>query len=106
MCSIQEQSSTIGSNKELFYDGCSKKEESFTKCSKQKQDKSCQTDKNAHMQPVKPAMDMWSNRPAVPKQMSQQQIVPQEDDKNCQVNIRPAKSIVYSDKKCQETKFM
>ena len=38
--------------------------------------------------------------------MSKKQIMPQEDDKNCQVNMRPVKSKVCSDKKCQETKFM
>ena len=58
MCSIQEQSSTICSNKEQFYDGSSKKEQS-------KQDKNCQADQSTHMQLVMPAMDMWSNRPTV-----------------------------------------
>ena len=55
VCLIQEQFSTIYSNKEQFYDRCSKKEQSFTKFSKKKQDKNCQADKSAHMQPVKPA---------------------------------------------------
>ena len=60
------------------------------------------------MQAVKPAMDMQSIRPAVPIQykMAMQKIVPQEDDKNCQVNMRPVKSKVCSDKTCQETKLM
>ena len=46
------------------------------------------------MQAVKPAMDMQSIRPAVPIQykMAMQKIVPQEDDKKCQVNMRPVKS--------------
>ena len=51
-------------------------------------DKNYQVDKSPHMQPAKPAMNsfhMWSNRPAVPIQdkMSMQQIVSQEDEKNC-----------------------
>ena len=52
------------------------------------------------MWPAKPAIDMQSNRPAVPIQdkMSMQQIVPQEDDKNCQVNMKS----MCSDKNSQE----
>ena len=51
------------------------------------------------MQPVKPTMDMWSNRPAVPIQ----HIVPQEDDKNCQST--KYNEAVCTDKKCQATKY-
>ena len=38
--------------------------------------------------------------------MSKKQIVPQEEDKNCQenINMRPVKSKVCADKKCQATK--
>ena len=52
------------------------------------------------MWPVKPKMGMWSNGPAVPIQnkMSMKQIVPQVDDKNCQVNMRPVKSKVCSER--------
>ena len=51
---------------------------------------------------VKPAMDMWSNRPAVPihYKISMQQIVPQEDDKNCQST--KYNESVCSVKKCKE----
>ena len=54
--------------------------------------------------PKKPTNDMQSNRPAVPIQnkMSKKHIMPQEDDKNCQVYMKPMKSKLYSDKKCQE----
>ena len=54
------------------------------------------------MWPVKPAKDMHSNRPVVPIQDKMLKIVPQEDDKNCLVNMRPVKSKVCFDKKCQE----
>ena len=42
------------------------------------------------MWPVKPAMDMWSNRPAVLIQtkMSKKQIRPQDDDKNCLIIMK------------------
>ena len=65
----------------------------------------CRADKS-DMQPVKPAMDMQSNRPAVPIQnkMSKKQIMPQEDDGNCQVNIKPVTLKLCADKKCQATK--
>ena len=51
---------------------------------------------------VKPAMDMWSNRPAAPihYKISMQQIVPQEDDKNCQST--KYNESVCSVKKCKE----
>ena len=103
VCSSDGQSK---SNKEQFINICSK-EQSNTKCRRQNGDKNSQDDKS-DMQPVKWAMDMQSNRLAVPIQykMSIQQIVPQEDDKNCQVNIWSVKSKVCSDKKCQETKLM
>ena len=54
------------------------------------------------MQPVKPEMDVQSNRPAVPMQnrMSKKKIMPQDDDKCCQVN----NEAVCTDKKCQATK--
>ena len=39
----------------------------------------------------------------IQEKMSMQQIVPQEDDKKCQANVRPVKSTVCSDKKCQDT---
>ena len=56
------------------------------------------------MQPKKPIKDMQSNRPAmlVQHDMSKKQ----EDDKNCQenINMRPAKSKVCADKKCQASK--
>ena len=58
VCSIQEQSAT-SSNKEQFYDGCSKKEVSNTTCTGKNGDKNCQADKSD--MPVKPAKDMWSN---------------------------------------------
>ena len=54
------------------------------------------------MWPVKPAKDMQSNRPAVPIQDKKSKIVPQEDDKNCEVKMRPVKSKVCSDKNCQK----
>ena len=90
VCSIQEQSST-SSNKEQFYDECSRKEHS-------KQDENCQADKYAHIQPKKPTNHMWVNRPAMPIQ----QRVPQEDDKNCQVNMK----LVCDGKKGQSTKYI
>ena len=91
VCSSDGQSK---SKKEQFYDGCSKKEPF-------KQDRNCQADKS-DMQPVKPPIDMQSNRPAVPIQnkMSKKQRIPQDDDKNCQVN----NEALCSDKKCQATK--
>ena len=104
VCYIKEKSFT-SLNKEQFYDGCSKKEQSFTKCSRKKQYKNCQADKS-DMWPVNPAKDMWSNRPAVTIQDKMSKIVLQEDDKNCQVNMKPVKSKVCSDKTCQETKVM
>ena len=87
--------------KEQYSDGSSKKVQSFTKCSKKKQDKSCQADKSAHMWPVKPAMNMWSRGSAVPIQhkMSMKQIVPQEADKKCQAT----KYYKKVDKNCQTT---
>ena len=50
-------------------------------------DKNCQ--ENINMWPIKPAMNMQSNRPAVPicNKMSKKQIVQKVDDKNCQENI-------------------
>ena len=56
VCSIQEQSSP-GSNKEQFYDGCSKNEQSNGTYTKNNGDKKCQAEKS-DMWPVKPAMDM------------------------------------------------
>ena len=84
-----------------FFNICSN-EQTNTTCTRNTWDKNCQADKSAHMQPVKPAMDMWSNGSAVLLQykMSKQQILPQEDDKNCQVNNKA----VCADKKCQVTK--
>ena len=78
---------------------CSIQEQSFTKCSKKKQDKNCQANKITHVWPVKPAKDMWSNRPAVKIQNKMSKIVPQEGDKNCQINMKS----VCSDKKCHGT---
>ena len=66
------------SNKEQSVNICSN-EQSSTTCTSNIVDK-CQTDKNAHMQPVKPTVVMQSSRPAVPIQ----QIVSHEDDKNGQ----------------------
>ena len=72
------------------------------------------------MWPVKSAKDRQTNRPAVPIQMSKQQIMPQEDDKNCQGNQninmwpvkpemdmwlpKPAITRLCSDKNCQSTR--
>ena len=56
------------------------------------------------MWPVKPAMDMCSNRPAVQTRDKMSEIVPQEDDKNCQSIMLPKKSMC-SDKNCHDTKF-
>ena len=49
---------------------------------------------------------MQSNEPAILIQhkMLKKQIVPQEDNKNCQSNRRPVKSKVYADKKSQADK--
>ena len=62
------------------------------------------------MWPVKPAMYMWTNRQALPIQnkISKKQIMPKEDDKNCQgnINMRLMKLKMYSDKKCQESNLM
>ena len=96
VCSSDEHSK---SNKE-FVTICSK-EPSNTTDTRNTGDKNCQADKS-DMQPVKPTMDMWSNRPAVPIQYEKSKIVPQQDDNNCQANILPVKLKVCSDKKCQE----
>ena len=106
--SIQEQAST-SSNKELPYDGCSKKEQSNnTTSAEHNGDKNCQAEK-CDMWPMKHKMDMWSNGPAmlIQHKMSKKQIVPQEDDKNCQSAkyYEPNKDQVKSmcsDKKCKE----
>ena len=79
---------STSSNKELFNDGFSKEEQSNNG------DKNCQAEK-CDMWPVKPQMDMWSNGPTMLIQhrlTKKSKIVPQEDDKNCQVNRRPGKS--------------
>ena len=70
-------------------------------------DRNCQETKDIHMWPVKPAMDMQSNKPAA----SLQQRVPQEDDKNCQFNMKQnyqegQDGPVCSDKQCQENVYM
>ena len=87
---------------------CSSDEQSSATCTRNTGDKNCQADKSAHIQLVKPVMSsvhMQSNIPAVPIQdkKSMQQIVPQEDDKNCQVNVKPVKKIVFDDKKSSST---
>ena len=83
-------------NKEQFVTICSK-EYSNTTSTRNTGDKNCQADKS-DMQPVKPKLDMWSNRPAVPIQ----QRVPQEDDKNCQVDMK----LVSDGKKSQSIKYI
>ena len=75
---------------------CSKDELSNnTTCTRNNGDKNCQAVKS-DMWSVKPAMDIQSNISAMPIQykMPKKQIVPQEDDKNCQqiINVRPVKS--------------
>ena len=76
-------------------DGQSKKEQSANICSNEHStttstrnagDKNCQGDKN-DMWPIKPAMNMQSNRPEVPIQDKMKHIVSQEGDKNCQAKI-------------------
>ena len=49
------------------------------------------------------SVDKQSKIPALSIQDKMSKVVPQEDDKNCQVNMRPVKSTVCYDKKCQET---
>ena len=63
--------------------------------------KKSQADENSNMQLKKPVKDMWSNGPVIQHKMSKKHM-PREDDKNCQINRRPLKSKMCSDKKCQE----
>ena len=60
--------------------------------------KNCQAEKS-NMLPVKPQMNMQSNGPAmlIQHKMSKKQIMPQEDDKNCQ-------STKYYESKCVLTR--
>ena len=98
----------LKSEKEKFKDGCSKKEQSNnTPCTRNIENKSCHAEK-CDMQPKKPAKDMQSNGSAMLTQhkMSKKQIVPQEDDKNCQINRRPLKSKMCYDQKCHENTNM
>ena len=99
------------SNKEHLGNICSKEQ-----CTRNTGDNNYQADKS-NMQPVKPAKDLQLNRPAVPIHDDMSKIMPHEDDKNSQVNMKPvcddkkSKSTNYnesvcSDKKCQETKFL
>ena len=71
--------------------------------------KNCQADESVYMCPKKPKKDMQLNEPAILIQHKKlkKQIVPQEDDKNCQFTKynEPNKEQVKlecSDKKCQE----
>ena len=125
MCFSDGQSK---SNKEPFVNICSNKQSSAT-CTRNTGDKNCQTDKSPHMWPAKLAMNsfhMQPNKPIVSihDKMPMQQIVPQEDDKNCQstkfykkkdqmeftqvsmFEDKICQSNVCSDKNCQDTKFM
>ena len=97
MCSRDGQSK---SNKEQFN---SSNEHYYLTCTENNGDKNCQAEKN-DMQPKKPKKDMWPNRSAmpIPRRKSIKQIVSQEDDKICQVNMKQVKLKVCSDKNCQE----
>ena len=62
MCSRIEQF-VASSNKEKFKDGCSKKEQSNTTCTKINGDKNCQAERS-DMWLKKPIKDMEPNGPA------------------------------------------
>ena len=87
---------------------CSSDEQSNnTTCTRNNENENCQAEK-CDVQPKQPIKDVQSKRPAILIQhkltkRSKKQIVPQEDDKNCQsTDYYEAK--MYTDKKCQADK--
>ena len=70
------------SKKEQSVNICSN-EHSHTTCTRNNGDKKCKAEKS-DMKPVKQAMNMQSNRTAIPIKDKKSKIVPPEDDKNCQ----------------------
>ena len=67
-------------------------------------DKNYQAEEISIMQPVKPKKHVWLNKPAmlIQHKMQKKQIVPQEDNKHCQINRTQLKSKMCSNKNCQE----